>query len=73
MLNGQKQKKKKCQKFKISNFTIVWATLAEILHRSMHDFGGVNLRLVCTFRRELMSFESFSPIGSYVNENEKKN
>ncbi len=35
-----KKKKKKCQKSKILNFTIVYATLAETLPRSMHvNFG----------------------------------
>ncbi len=66
MLNGpRKNKKKKCQKVKISNFTILLiTTLVETLLRSIHKFGGVNL--VHTFRGE-----TFTPIWSHVNEKEK--
>ena len=44
--------KKKWQKSKIWNFTILWATLVETLPRSMHDFLGVNV--MCTFRGDVV-------------------
>ena len=45
------QTEKKCQKFKISNFTILSA-LVETLPRSMHEFWGANL--VCSFRGDIV-------------------
>ncbi len=43
--------KKKWQKSKIWNFTMLWTILVETLLASMHDIGGVNL--VCTFRGDV--------------------
>ena len=63
MLNGKKKRtKKNCQK--ILNFTILLTTLVETLPKSMHEFWGANMQI---------SFETFTPIWSHVNENEKKN
>ena len=52
MLNGQRKNKKKCKKFKISNFTILLTTLVETLPTGEHDFWGANL--VYTFRGDVI-------------------
>ncbi len=63
-----KKEQKICQKSKIGNFTILYTTLVDILHMSMHEFWGQ----ICCVLSDKMSFEDFSPIWSHVNENEKK-
>ena len=61
MLNDQKKKtEQKCQKFKISYFSILWTTLIETLPRRIHEFLGTNL--VCSFRGDVV-WNFYSHVG----------
>ncbi len=49
---SQKRTRKKCQKSKIWNFTILYTTLIETLLMSITEFCGANL--LCTFRQDVV-------------------
>ncbi len=67
----QKKKKKTEEQKNMSkvqnlNFHISFTPLVETLPMCMHEYCGVN-----AYYKRRMSFETFTPMWSHVNENEK--